>query len=288
MPGAPSLCPSYASALVGFECRGRSRKALPFGVRAVDRHLPGGGLALDALHEVMETGAASEHAAAATLFIAGILARNKGPVLWCVRLRDLFAPALAAVGLHPDRVIYAETHRESEVLAAAEEGLRHKGLAGVVAEVARLASRRRARVRTREGADGTGRAHDRSGQSAGEDRACQPRLQHEANDLAHRPSRPGIGGRRRQDAGPTPIAGSQATDLAFSRAEPTRAHPSRQGSWRCPAARVPAPTLDDETVRQLVQGITKVIGGALLKRLKPAEQRIEALELSTREATEPR
>ena len=94
------------------ECRGRSRKAL-FGVRAVDRHLPGGGLALDALHEVMETGAASEHAAAATLFIAGILARNKGPVLWCVRCRDLFAPALAAVGLHPDRVIYAETHRES-------------------------------------------------------------------------------------------------------------------------------------------------------------------------------
>src|SRR3954451_1112230 len=78
------------------ECRGRSRKALPFGVRAVDRHFPGGGLALDALHEVMETGAASEHAAVATLFIAGILARNKGPVLWCVRCRDLFAPALAA------------------------------------------------------------------------------------------------------------------------------------------------------------------------------------------------
>ena len=127
------------------ECRGRSRKALPFGVRAVDRHLPGGGLILNSLHEVMETGAASEHAAAATLFIAGILARNKGPVLWSVRCRDLFAPALAGVGLHPDRVIYAETHREAEVLAATEEGLRHKGLAGVVAEVARLgltASRR--------------------------------------------------------------------------------------------------------------------------------------------------
>jgi len=49
------------------------------------------------------------------------------------------------VGLHPDRVIYAETHRASEVLAVAEEGLRQKGLAGVVAEVARLgltASRR--------------------------------------------------------------------------------------------------------------------------------------------------
>src|SRR5215204_4077380 len=99
MPGATSLCPSCASALVRLEGRGRSRKALPFGVRAVDCHLPGGGLALNSLHEVMETGAASEHAAVATLFIAGILARNKGPVLWCVRRRDLFAPALAAVGL---------------------------------------------------------------------------------------------------------------------------------------------------------------------------------------------
>src|SRR3954465_1293614 len=38
------------------ESRGRARKALPFGVLAVDRHLPGGGLALDALHEVMEPG----------------------------------------------------------------------------------------------------------------------------------------------------------------------------------------------------------------------------------------
>jgi protein ImuA len=78
------------------EGRGRPRTVLPFGVRMLDRHLPGGGLALGAVHEVMEAGAASEHAAAATLFVAGILARNKGPVLWCVRRRDLFAPALAA------------------------------------------------------------------------------------------------------------------------------------------------------------------------------------------------
>ena len=127
------------------EGRGRPRTVLPFGVPTLDRHLPGGGLALGAVHEVMEAGAASEHAAVATLFVAGILARNKGPVLWCLSRRDLFGPALAGAGLHPDRVIYAETHRESEVLAAAEEGLRHKGLAGVVAEVARLgltASRR--------------------------------------------------------------------------------------------------------------------------------------------------
>src|SRR3954469_22945941 len=120
------------------ESRGRARKALPFGVRTVDRHLPGGGLALDSLHEVMEIGAASEHAAVATLFVAGILARNKGPVLWCLSRRDLFAPALAGAGLHTDRVIYAETHREAVILTAVEEGLRERGLAGVVGEISCL------------------------------------------------------------------------------------------------------------------------------------------------------
>ncbi len=111
---------------------------LPFGISPVDRHFPGGGLALGSLHEVIEVGLASEHAASAGLFVAGILARLKGPVLWCLKRRDLFAPALASVGLHPDRVIYAETRREIDILAAMEEGLRHRGLAGVVGEVARL------------------------------------------------------------------------------------------------------------------------------------------------------
>jgi protein ImuA len=108
---------------------------LPFGVPALDAHLPGGGLALGALHEVMEEG---EHGALAALFVAGILARRPGPVLWCLARRDLFAPALACVGLHPDRVLYAETWREGEVLAAMEEALRHPGLAGVVGETGRL------------------------------------------------------------------------------------------------------------------------------------------------------
>jgi len=76
---------------------------------------------------------------------AGILARLPGPVLWCLRTRDLFAPALCRIGLHPDRVIYCETWNERDVLPAMEEGLRCKGLAGVVGEATRLsltASRR--------------------------------------------------------------------------------------------------------------------------------------------------
>jgi hypothetical protein len=87
---------------------GSPAAALPFGIEAVDGHLPGGGLCLGHLHEVTEAGPASEHAAIASIFVAGILARLPGPVLWCLRGRDLFAPALAWVGLHPDRVISTE------------------------------------------------------------------------------------------------------------------------------------------------------------------------------------
>jgi protein ImuA len=118
---------------------------LPFGVSAIDRHLPGGGLALGHLHEVIEDGPASAYAGIATLFIAGILARLPGPVLWCLRGRDLFAPALARIGLQSDRVIYCETWNDRDVLPSMEEGLRCAGLAGVVGEVTRLsltASRR--------------------------------------------------------------------------------------------------------------------------------------------------
>src|SRR3546814_18439465 len=58
---------------------------------------------------------------------------------------DLFAPALALAGLDPDRVIYVEARDETSLLSCFEEGLRHGGLGGVIAEAARLsmtASRR--------------------------------------------------------------------------------------------------------------------------------------------------
>jgi protein ImuA len=118
---------------------------LPFGVSTIDDHLPHAGLARGHLHEAIEGGAASQFAGLATLFVAGILARMQGPVLWCLRGRDLFAPALARVGLHPDRVIFCETWKDRDVLPAMEEGLKCGGLAAVVGEVSRLslnASRR--------------------------------------------------------------------------------------------------------------------------------------------------
>jgi protein ImuA len=123
---------------------GRRRLVLPFGLKAIDRHLSGGGLALGALHEVAGGGNGAIDGAAAALFAAGVAARTRGKVLWCITRPDLFAPALAQAGLVPDRVIYVEAGDEKSVIICFEEGLRHGGLGAVVAE-ARLsmtASRR--------------------------------------------------------------------------------------------------------------------------------------------------
>ncbi|MDB5403073.1 MAG: hypothetical protein JWQ55_5091, partial [Rhodopila sp.] len=98
----------------------------------IDGVLPTGGIRLGALHEAASAGPDTEHAAAATLFAAGILARLDGPVLWVLRQADLFAPGLAGAGLQTNRVLFAEAGKN--VLPVMEEGLRHSGLAAVVAE----------------------------------------------------------------------------------------------------------------------------------------------------------
>lgn len=117
----------------------REQAVLPFGLAAVDDHLPGGGLSLGALHEVVGGQDDLSFGAAAALFVAGILARRTGPVLWVMKRRDLFAPGLAAAGVHPDRILYAEAGDTRTLLMAMEEGLRHSGLCAVVGEVDRLA-----------------------------------------------------------------------------------------------------------------------------------------------------
>lgn len=125
--------------------RAAGKSVLPFGVAEIDVVLPAGGLASGALHEVAGGGNGAIDGAAAALFVAGIAARARGKVLWCLVRHDLFAPALSQAGLAPDRVIYVEAGDDKTVLACFEEGLRHGGLGAVVAEVARLsmtASRR--------------------------------------------------------------------------------------------------------------------------------------------------
>jgi len=117
---------------------------LPFGVPSIDEHLPGGGIAAGALHEVSGSLELADDAAA-TVFLAGILARTEGTVFWCMHWRDLFAPALGLAGLHPDRVVFVEAGSDTNVLTAMEECLRHTGLGGIVGELRKMtltASRR--------------------------------------------------------------------------------------------------------------------------------------------------
>lgn len=132
----------------------RTKAALPFGLAEVDSRLPGDGLATGALHEIAGGGNGAIDGAAAALFAGGIAARTKGKILWCITRPDLFAPALALVGLKPDRVIYVEAGDDKTILACMEEGLRHGGLGAVIGEIARLSMTASRRLQL--AAEGTG------------------------------------------------------------------------------------------------------------------------------------
>jgi protein ImuA len=147
---------------------------LPFGVAAIDRALPGGGLARGALHEILGTDGDEEDGALAAAFAAHILGRltrpptspsrpltrpgpslsslksgegrgEVGVILWCQCRPDLYGPGLALHGLDPGRIVLVRTSRDAEILWAMEEGLRAPGIAAVVGELGSLpmvASRR--------------------------------------------------------------------------------------------------------------------------------------------------
>ncbi len=114
------------------------------GVTAIDRALPGGGLARGAVHEIMGTGGDEEDGALAAAFAAGILgrlaAKAEGLVLWCLARPDLHGPGLAAHGLDPARLVLVRARRDADILWAMEEGLRAPGFTAVVGEVGTLAA----------------------------------------------------------------------------------------------------------------------------------------------------
>lgn len=123
----------------------RIRTVLPFGVPEIDGVLAGGGLGCGALHEVAGGGSGTVDGAAAALFVAGVAARTKGKIVWCLTRPDLFFPSLAQAGLRADRVVFVESDKEEDVLANMQEALSYGGLGAVVGEVVRLpmtASRR--------------------------------------------------------------------------------------------------------------------------------------------------
>jgi protein ImuA len=128
--------------LAARENGGKAVPILPFGVAAIDRNLPWGGLPLGALHELGSAGTEGEEGAVAAAFLAGILARlaPERPVLWCLKRADLHAPGLALHGLASQRLILARARNDQEILWAMEEGLHSTALAAIIGEVEALSA----------------------------------------------------------------------------------------------------------------------------------------------------
>ena len=116
-------------------------RSIGFGIDAMDSRL-GGGLRAGALHEAVANSCSLADEAAATLFLAGIAARearNLGaPVLWASPRQDLYAPGLVQAGLASADVIYAHARDDAALLAVIEDAVRDGTPSAVVGEITKL------------------------------------------------------------------------------------------------------------------------------------------------------
>ena len=120
------------------------RAALAFGLAALDSHLPEGGLACGALHEVVPE--AQSAFAAAFGFIAAFLARlsRVHPLIFVMPAYGrrpygrLHGHGLNCLGLDPARAILIETAHRKDTLWAMAEALRSAAPAAVAGMIDRL------------------------------------------------------------------------------------------------------------------------------------------------------
>lgn len=114
-------------------------QVLPFGIDALDAKLGRGGIEGSGLHEIAPASATLGDDAAASLFVAGIAARfaggTGGQVTWALTKFDLYAPGVEQAGLAPDRLLYLQGKNDVMALALAEDCLRERYFACVIAEV---------------------------------------------------------------------------------------------------------------------------------------------------------
>lgn len=115
---------------------------MPFGIDALDDHLGCGGLRAGALHEATALTCSLVDDAAATLFLAGIAAREAcaaaASVLWVSCRNDLYAPGLEQAGLASTDVIHAQPRDDAALLAVVEDAVRDGTPAAVVAEASKV------------------------------------------------------------------------------------------------------------------------------------------------------
>jgi protein ImuA len=134
----------------------RAVKSFPFGLAAIDRCLPQGGLAYGGLHEFAPEQSATP---AAYGFVVALLARlfwrspakqdgweqlNRRPLIFVLPtygLRDYGRPyghGVSALGLDPGRLILVETAHRKDALWSMEESLRSRAPAAVAGVIDKL------------------------------------------------------------------------------------------------------------------------------------------------------
>ncbi|WP_443025848.1 ImuA family protein [Sphingomonas sp. PB1R3] len=137
----PSPTPNLAH-LRAIAAPGCGYRVLPFGIGAIDSRLREGGLRAGALHEAAAVNNTLTDDAAATLFLAGIAAREaaraSGQVLWASSRGDLYAPALEQAGLSSANTIHAQPRDELSLLAVVEDAVRDGTPTAIVAEASRV------------------------------------------------------------------------------------------------------------------------------------------------------
>ena len=126
-----------------------SEKTIPavsFGIPGIDGHLPAGGLARGALHELIadthnDMGAVTDFCVAVLVrLLKGQAASREQLILWCLQNQamdtgDLYPPGLAHLGLDPANVLAIRAKHDTDVQWVMEEALRCRALGAVVGEV---------------------------------------------------------------------------------------------------------------------------------------------------------
>jgi len=125
--------------LPGFAA-GRAAEAVPLGAAAIDDCLPWGGLAAGGLHEIRAEKADDAGAIGAALgfsaYLLGRLAKaRRGRLMWLTLSDHIHAPGLAGLGVPMERLLLVRPARAADLLWAAEECLRCKGVAGLLADI---------------------------------------------------------------------------------------------------------------------------------------------------------
>lgn len=107
------------------------------GLEEVDGLLAEGGMKRGAVHEIL-----AERENSPGFFFAMMLARGavdgNRAIVWCDPARTVYAPALAAAGIHLDRLYLLRPRTEKDLVWAMAESLRCRGVAAMVAAPGKL------------------------------------------------------------------------------------------------------------------------------------------------------